>query len=185
MKLFGAIFLVSFFPYFITASSWFSSSKFNPVDEDLTVKGNKIPGANPASYCSDWDRGNDHVTIDYINLLPNPPKAGKNLTIQGQVDVGTTVLNGSYVEIVVKYGFVPIVRERLDICEQAYELAAVECPVEAGVIKKEATIPLPWAIPPGRYYVVAKAYNANDEQLTCVSATVSFSHFGFQLIDQD
>ncbi|CAC37423.1 Phosphatidylglycerol/phosphatidylinositol transfer protein [Schizosaccharomyces pombe] len=187
MRLTTFIYAITCLPIFISASSWFSSFSFGESKSTDLVSSTseKIPGANPASYCADWDRGDDHVVVDYINLIPNPPAAGKNLTIETEINVGTTVLNGSYVDIQVKYGFVRIVNERLDICDKAYELAAVECPVEPGIITKQATISLPWAIPPGRYHVLATAYNADGEQLTCVSASVSFSHFGFQLINQD
>ena len=36
--------------------------------EDLAV-----PGDNPLTYCRDADRNDDILTIDYVDLNPNPP----------------------------------------------------------------------------------------------------------------
>ncbi|EEB06362.1 niemann-Pick disease type C2 protein hE1 [Schizosaccharomyces japonicus yFS275] len=139
----------------------------------------KIPGDNPAYFCNNnWDHSLDTLQINYLNLVPNPPRAGKNLSIETQIAVNTVVEEGSYVLAEVKYGFVRIVNEKLDLCEQADLLAGIKCPVGPSLITKTIEVPLPWAIPPGTYHVNARVFNANDEQLTCVTASVSFRHFG-------
>lgn len=50
-----------------SASSWLNTGAQKPFDEDL-----KVPGENPLYYCS--DPADNILTIDKVDLDPNPPK---------------------------------------------------------------------------------------------------------------
>ncbi|KAK1829005.1 Phosphatidylglycerol/phosphatidylinositol transfer protein [Podospora conica] len=131
-----------------------------------------VPGQSPLKFC-EADRANDIITIDEVVLTPNPPQAGSNLTIEASGIVKQTIEEGAYVKLQVKYGYIKLLDQTADLCEQIKNVD-LECPIEKGKISITKDIALPREIPPGKYIVNADVYSVDDEHITCLTATVSF-----------
>merc|ERR1712169_110941 len=112
---------------------------------------NKIPGDSPLQFCP-GDHSKDLVTIESVDLSPNPPKAGNELVIKAKGTIKETIEEGAYVLLTVKYGLIRLITTNVD---------------------------LPAEIPPGKYTVLADVYTAKDVQITCLTATVAFSRGSF------
>ncbi len=132
-----------------------------------------IKGDSPVQLCDESDP--QILTIDHVNLSPNPPKKGEKLVIEASGIFSKEVDTGSYVDIDVRYGYIKLVQETFDLCEQL-ENVDLTCPLDKGklVITKEVDIPN--EVPPGVYTVFARAYTPGDELITCLAATVEFPY---------
>jgi len=131
-----------------------------------------IPGESPLKFCS-ADRSKDLVTIERVDLTPNPPVAGNDLVIQATGTVNEKIEEGAYVKLLVKYGYVRLLSITADFCEQIKNVD-LECPVEAGKLHITKTVELPKEIPPGTYNVVAEVFTKDDVPITCLTASVPF-----------
>ncbi|KFY90649.1 hypothetical protein V500_05054 [Pseudogymnoascus sp. VKM F-4518 (FW-2643)] len=142
----------------------------------------KIPGVSPLEHCSAEFAG-DILTLEHVNLNPNPPLAGQTLTIEALGTFKEPIGKGAYVVIQVKYGLIKLLSTTADLCEQIKEVD-LECPIEAGQTKITKEVELPAQIPPGKYTVTADVFTEDDRQITCLSATVQFKgSFGsFELV---
>jgi ML domain len=106
----------------------------------------KVPGKNPVEICS-LSPSDDLVEITYIDVTPNPPQAGQNLTVEAEGILKTTIKEGAYANFEVKYGFVKLLSGTADLCEKAMEVG-LECPIEKGTVKIQKVVELPSQIPP-------------------------------------
>jgi hypothetical protein len=106
----------------------------------------KIPGKSPVEICS-LSPSDDLVDIKYIDITPNPPQAGQNLTIDAMGVLKVDIEEGSYANFEVKYGFIKLLSGTADLCEKAAEVD-LECPVEKGTIRVQKVVELPAQIPP-------------------------------------
>ncbi|KAG9241509.1 putative Phosphatidylglycerol/phosphatidylinositol transfer protein [Calycina marina] len=152
-----------------------SSLPFNFGGAQKTLgDGEAVPGDNPLKYCKK-DHGDDLLTLEKVNLSPNPPKKGTTLTIEAVGTLLEDVGPGAYVVLQVKYGLIRLVNTEADLCEQVSNVD-LECPIKKGktVITKDVEIPN--EIPPGTYTVFADAYTARPEskKIICLEATVAF-----------
>ncbi|KAI9167123.1 Phosphatidylglycerol/phosphatidylinositol transfer protein [Paramyrothecium foliicola] len=153
-------------------------SVLNGNAPDLAINDdNKIPGDSPLELCP-GDHDKDRVTIERVDLSPNPPKAGQELVIKAKGTVKEPIEKDSYVLLTVKYGLIRLITTKADLCEQIGNVD-LECPVEAGELNITKSVDLPKEIPPGKYTVLADVYTADDVQITCLTATVQFSRSGF------
>lgn len=133
--------------------------------------GVKVPGNSPFTLC---DADVPHLAqIDYIDLAPNPPLKGEALNVTAGGVLKTTIDEGSYVEVDVRYGYIRLLKQKFDLCEQVGNVD-LKCPVEEGKLDLAKSVDLPQEIPPGKYLVIARAFTAADELLTCLTATVEF-----------
>lgn len=137
----------------------------------LSASDKPIPGDSPLMIC-DLEEPK-LVEIYKVNLDPNPPLKGQNLTIFAEGIVKETILEGAYVDVDVRYGYIRLLSQTFDLCEQTANVD-LECPIKEGKITLETTLELPKEIPPGKYTVVARAYTVDDQPITCLSTTVEF-----------
>ncbi|OAA62365.1 phosphatidylglycerol / phosphatidylinositol transfer protein [Cordyceps fumosorosea ARSEF 2679] len=144
---------------------------------------NKIPGKSPLEFCS-GDRSADLITIESVDLDPNPPKAGQELLIKASGTVKETIEQGAYVKLTVKYGLIKLLTQTADLCEQVGNVD-LKCPIEKGEQTIEKTVKLPVEIPPGKYTVLADVYNADDTPITCLTATVTFALGGLGFLNSE
>lgn len=145
----------------------------NPFsNDDRTVAGKPVPGDSPVELCDIYSR--KLLTIDHINISPNPPVKGQNLTIEATGTLAVDVEEGAYVNVEVTYGFVRLLTQTFDLCEQS-EQVDMTCPIKKGPISINKEIQLPDGFPPGKYYVLARAYTKNDRLITCLEARATFS----------
>ncbi|KXH43825.1 ML domain-containing protein [Colletotrichum salicis] len=138
------------------------------VNDDL-----KVPGDSPLELCPK-SHDEDIVTIDSVDLSPNPPQAGKELVIKASGTVKQNIEKGAYVLLQVKYGLIRLISTKADLCEQI-ENVDLECPIEKGVLTVTKSVELPNEIPSGKYTVFADVYTADDVPITCLTAQVVFS----------
>ncbi|KAL2016644.1 hypothetical protein VTK56DRAFT_3224 [Thermocarpiscus australiensis] len=131
-----------------------------------------VPGQNPLKFCS-ADRDHDLITIENVSLTPNPPQAGNTLVIEATGTVKETIVDGAYVDLEVKYGYIRLISTRADLCQEIKNVE-LECPIEKGKLIITKSIDLPKEIPPGKYTVQADVYSKDDEHITCLTATVFF-----------
>lgn len=61
-----------------------------------------------------------HRQIKEINVTPDPPAPGKNLTVNVKAEVLKTVDEGAWAHVVVKLGLIKLLQKDFDICEEAY-----------------------------------------------------------------
>lgn len=139
----------------------------------LMAKGDDtdIPGNSPIELCAVDEP--HFLDIESVTLDPNPPVPGANLTIKASGVLETDVVDGAYVDIVVNYGFITLVRRTFDLCELLPEVD-MECPVEKGFLSVTREVEIPDGIPPGEYSIHAEAYTVGDDLLTCLNAVVEF-----------
>jgi hypothetical protein len=131
-----------------------------------------VPGQNPLKFC-EADRDNDLITIEEVILTPNPPEAGTTLTIEARGLVKETITDGAYVKLVVKYGLIRLINTVADLCNEIKNVD-LECPIEKGKISITKQVDLPKEIPPGTYNVQADVFTADDDHITCLTASVFF-----------
>ncbi|OZJ03569.1 hypothetical protein BZG36_03092 [Bifiguratus adelaidae] len=115
----------------------------------------------------------DLLSIEHINLYPDPPVKGETLSVDFKGYLKETVEEGAYVDVLVKYGVVKILQKRFDLCEQAGQVNK-SCPVEKGDFTIDKDVDLPKEIPPGRYTVNARVMTKDNEQITCINGLVNF-----------
>ncbi|ODQ64898.1 hypothetical protein NADFUDRAFT_83053 [Nadsonia fulvescens var. elongata DSM 6958] len=130
-----------------------------------------IPGDSPVALCDVED--NHLLRIDSVDIFPNPPVRGENLTINAVGFLAKEIKEGAYVDVEVKFGYIRLLRQQFDLCEQV-ENIDMKCPLEPGPLSINKTVELPSQIPPGKYNVVARAYTVDDDQITCLLASVEF-----------
>lgn len=130
-----------------------------------------VPGGSPIVQCDSSEQ--QILDLKSIIVDPNPPLRGENLTFTAEGVLSKDIEEGAYVEVDVRYGFIKLVHQTFDLCEEISKVD-LTCPILKGkqVIRKEVEIPA--EVPPGRYFVNARAYTKDDEFITCLSATVDF-----------
>ncbi|KAH9824494.1 phosphatidylglycerol/phosphatidylinositol transfer protein-like [Teratosphaeria destructans] len=159
-----------------SASLFGSSIKISPnVDGSLSV-----PGENPLQHCE--DPKDDILDLKSVDLDPNPPKAGNTLKIAATGQLSKDVEEGAKIHLTIKYGLITIIRQEVDLCENAGKLD-IECPLEKDEeVKLTKEVDLPSQIPPGKYTVVADVYTKSEEKVTCLTATVEFKRGGNMVV---
>ncbi|RPA95305.1 phosphatidylglycerol/phosphatidylinositol transfer protein [Choiromyces venosus 120613-1] len=153
-----------------SAGSLFQQLAGNQVS---IAAGAQIPGENPLQHCED-DTSEDALTIERVNLLPNPPVPGQPLTIEAVGTLKEAVNPGAIVYVTVKYGLITLVKQELDLCDHVDEVD-LKCPIEKGKLVLAKVVDIPKQIPPGKYTVKAEAVLEDDSRLTCLVGTVLFS----------
>lgn len=160
---------------FILAQSAFSFSLFEqePV-KGLTLPGDQkpIPGGSPIEQCDATYP--QLLKITSVVLSPNPPQRGQNLTIDASGILKTAIEEGAYVDVEVKYGYIKLISQTYDLCDEVGEVD-LKCPLQAGEYKLSKTVEIPQQVPPGKYTVVARAYTEADDFIACITGTVVFT----------
>lgn len=133
-----------------------------------------IDGDSPLEKCD--ITAEQLLIVKSIDLAPNPPHRGENLTIAATGDLKKFVKSGSYVDVEVRLGLIRLLTQRFDLCETLddNDVEGLECPLETGNYKLHKKVQIPDAVPPGKYTVLARAYNQDDELLTCLTGDVVF-----------
>lgn len=137
----------------------------------------EIPGGSPVQYCSIDDDNDDNVNkvidIEYISLVPNPPRRGETLNIVANATTYGEIDEGAYIDVVVKLGLIKLLTQRFDLCEEVSEID-LSCPVKGGPKQIVKDVEMPKMIPPGTYDAIANAYTKDDEFIVCLKARITF-----------
>lgn len=161
------------------AASANALNAFRGESQSLVRRGDdlNVPGQNPLQFC-DADRSDDIIEIEKVVLTPNPPEAGTTLIIEASGTVKETILEGAYVNLQVKYGYIRLINTQADLCKEMKNVE-LECPIEKGKISITKSVDLPKEIPPGKYTVLADVFSKDDEHITCLTASVVFGKKSF------
>lgn len=125
-----------------------------------------------------WRPSRDAVTIESIQVSPDPPVPGENVTVSGWGTLRTPVHTGSDAEVIVRLGLAPVYRETLDLCRLAErEHFQLQCPISPGTYHLQHTVQVPKNIPRARYNAHITAENHLSQELLCLDVGVDFSPF--------
>ena len=102
--------------------------------------------------------------LDEVIVTPNPPVAGQNLTFTAVGTLDKTIEEGAYVEVEVRYGFIKLIHQTYDLCEEIVKVD-LQCPIKLGKQTITKNVEIPEEVPPGKYLVVARAYTKDDEYI--------------------
>lgn len=132
----------------------------------------EIPGGSPLELCDASSQ--QLLTINSLEISPNPPQRGQNLTIVGDGLLLKAIEDGAYVDVVVNYGYIKLIQQTYDLCEELPQVG-MECPLEKGEYDLIKAVELPSQIPPGKYTVSARAYTKDDDLITCLTGSIEFT----------
>ncbi|OCH95825.1 hypothetical protein OBBRIDRAFT_809664 [Obba rivulosa] len=117
----------------------------------------------------------DPVQIESIDISPDPPERGQNLTVTVKGTAVKKIEEGAYADVVVKVGAIRLLQKEFDLCEEARNAdAEIKCPVEEGHHEVTHTVALPKEIPYAPFSVHIQGYTAEDEEMTCVDIKIDF-----------
>ncbi|WFD29283.1 hypothetical protein MSPP1_000290 [Malassezia sp. CBS 17886] len=120
------------------------------------------------------------VAVESIELQPDPPQRGQNLTIRARGTVTSLIDEGTFVDVDVRLGPWRVLSQRLDVCEEARSNnVSLQCPVDAGQYEVVHTVLLPSMIPPARlmparFSVHVSGATQDTKPLVCMDIGVSF-----------
>lgn len=142
---------------------------FLPV---LPFDNKPVPGGSPLYQCDASEKQN--LEISAVDLAPNPPVRGKNLTISAVGTLHETIEQGAYVNVEVRLGYIKLLTQTYDLCETLEEnnVDNLTCPLKAGLYSVVKEVEIPAEVPPGKYVVLARAYNVDDELITCLTGEI-------------
>ncbi|WFC93613.1 hypothetical protein MBRA1_000234 [Malassezia brasiliensis] len=147
-----------------------------PLDSELRPTSAEAQGGSFS-----WTQcGGDNfsVRVESIELSPEVPERGRNLTVHGKGTLSRRADFGSYVDVTVRVGFLRIFWQRVDICGVLRENdVEVQCPAEPGHYDVVHTVELPSQIPPAKYNIHIEGKNHEARPLACLDLTVSFPVF--------
>jgi hypothetical protein len=96
------------------------------------------------SWCSSDD---DIFVPSKVTLQPDPPRRGEKFKVFVQGELKETVDQGSYAHVKVKLGFIQLIDQSYDVCEQLTQVGK-QCPLEKGELVIEHEVDIPREIPP-------------------------------------
>ncbi|KAM5530786.1 hypothetical protein V8D89_015527 [Ganoderma adspersum] len=145
----------------------------SPVQEQEVL----FPGV-PGGKKWDWkDCGTDShlVHINSIEISPDPPQRGQDLTITVDGVAKEAVEDGAYADVTVKAGIIRLLHKEFDVCEEARNAnTTIQCPVEKGHHKVTQTVTLPNEIPPAQFTVNIRGFTEGDDDLVCMDLMMDF-----------
>jgi len=141
-----------------------------------------LPGQQPEEVAvpASWswkDCGTDDfaVKVTSLEVSPDPPEPGKTLTLVGTGKVNTLIEDGAYANVLVKAGYVIILKKRFDVCEEAVaNNFTVQCPIEQGYYEITQAVDLPAEIPKFKYGIQIRGFTADEDDMTCLDITIDF-----------
>ena len=118
------------------------------------------------------------IQVNSIDVTPDPPKPGQNLTVNASGIVKSTVDKGTYVDVVVKIGLIRLLSKRFDVCELAEENdAEIKCPIAPGTYNLTQVVALPREIPPAKFNVHVTGQTQEEKPLLCLDLSINFGRF--------
>lgn len=130
-----------------------------------------VPGDSPIQQCDVY--APQILSLKKVTVDPNPPLKGANLTFVAEGVLSADVEDGAYVEVDVRYGYIRLIHQTFDLCEEITKVD-LECPILKGKQVIEKTVEIPKEVPPGKYIVYARAFTKDDEFITCLTTTIVF-----------
>ncbi|TFK91690.1 hypothetical protein K466DRAFT_595899 [Polyporus arcularius HHB13444] len=124
---------------------------------------------------SDCSTDSHIVHVKSIDVSPDPPERGQDLTITVVGVADEQVEEGAYADVTVKAGVIKLLHKEFDLCEEARNAnASIQCPIEKGTHKVVQTVTLPKEIPPAQFKVEIRGYTDDDDDLLCANLMMDF-----------
>jgi len=152
----------------LSTASLFGGSQNALVDDPKL----SVPGKNPLDFCS--DPAEYILTIDHVDLSPDPPLPGQKLTISANGTFSKDIEPGATVFLQVKYGLITLIKQEADLCDNLPQID-MSCPIKEGVLSIKKEVDIPKQVPPGKYTVHADVNTVDKEKVTCMESTIVFS----------
>lgn len=101
--------------------------------------------------------------------------SGQKLHIVGTGDLTEVVDQGSFVHVQVSIGWVTLLKQDFDLCENARAVDE-QCPFHKGFWNISKEVELPKLIPDGTYTVAIQAYTDKnmEAEISCMKGEVTF-----------
>ncbi|KAH9950481.1 ML domain-containing protein [Amylocystis lapponica] len=126
------------------------------------------------SWC-DCGSDTDKVHIKSIEISPDPPAPGKDLTVTVKGSADESIEDGAYADVMVKVGAIKLLQKEFDVCEEARNAnASIQCPVKEGDHEVTHTVALPKEIPRAPFSVNIRGYTADDDDMVCLDLKIDF-----------
>jgi len=106
-----------------------------------------------------------------VTITPNPPVAGKTLTIAGAGIFKSAVTSGQIV-LDVSYGGYPLLNTTLDLCSTIAKFKP--CPIGTGPQTITVSLDIPSTVPAGDYSAKVTILNQANARVTCVQGKATF-----------
>ncbi len=119
-----------------------------------------------AKFCSN---NGDILTPTSVDIT-DPIKKGGDVVFKLVGSNSEPVGEGTTMDVSVKMGGIKVLEETMDFCKEIQQ-AGLSCPMPAGPITIEKTIPLPAEILVGNYNVHVVMKTGAGKQVTCADAT--------------
>ncbi|EPQ28113.1 uncharacterized protein PFL1_04440 [Pseudozyma flocculosa PF-1] len=121
--------------------------------------------------------GGEIVDVQSIEVSPDPPKPGQNLTVRAKGTISEEVSDGTFADVVVKLGLIKLLTRRFDVCQEARaNKAELQCPLAPGEYELTHTVALPREIPPAKFNVHITGANQDESDLLCLDLSINFMH---------
>ncbi|KAI7964535.1 hypothetical protein MJO29_002633 [Puccinia striiformis f. sp. tritici] len=157
----------------VQGSRWMSKSKLYLQSDSVSDFPNR-QALKETSSSSGLDT--DPLTISSVEIDPNPPKVGQNLTVRATGTIRRLIEDGAYAVVTVNVGLVRLLQKTFDVCEELRKAdVSLQCPMEPGDFDIAYEITLPKEIPPVTYRIDALAYTTDDDDMACANLSVDFS----------
>lgn len=130
-----------------------------------------VPGNAPLVQCLALEP--QILDLQKVIISPNLPVKGQNLTFTATGDLSEEIEDGAYMVVDVRLGYIRLIRQRFDLCEQAPNID-MECPIEKGEHVITKLVEIPSEVLPGKYTINAQAFDKSDKLITCLTATIEF-----------
>ncbi|KZP31260.1 hypothetical protein FIBSPDRAFT_1037711 [Athelia psychrophila] len=147
----------------------------NPVEQ------RSLQQQGPVHTTGGWDYAvcgvaSDPIEIKSIEITPDPPKAGEDITVKVNAYVHRRIEEGAIADVTVKLGLIKLLHKQFDVCEEARNADAdISCPVEVGEYSVSHTVALPKEIPPAKFKVEVRGYTVDDDDMVCLNLQVDFT----------
>ncbi|EJU03762.1 hypothetical protein DACRYDRAFT_21221 [Dacryopinax primogenitus] len=115
------------------------------------------------------------IEVQSIEVTPDPPVPGKNMTVDVVGTARSSIEDGSFAEVTVKLGMIQLLKKQFDVCMEAQKAnVTVQCPVEAGHYAISKTVTLPREIPRTKFIVNVRGSTQDDVDMICLDLSVNF-----------
>lgn len=146
-----------------------------PLGKDLHPLDKVQSNAWSWEWCDDVDAESYLVRVNSVELQPDPPVMGQNLTFHGAGSLSGRVAQGSYVDVNVYLGFLRLYAERMDLCEVLRENhVEVQCPMEPGQYNITHVIEMPKTrVPPIPFRFRVLGISQDKQKIACINGRIT------------
>ncbi|GAA5867036.1 hypothetical protein JCM3774_003763 [Rhodotorula dairenensis] len=118
----------------------------------------------------------DDLQIESLEVSPDPPKPGHNLTINASGRVNRRIEKGTSADVTVKLGLIKLLTKRFDLCDELANInSSLACPIDPGVYSFTHTVELPNEIPRAKFQVNARVVTpVVEEEVGCLDLWINF-----------